>query len=139
MQGRVQLSHPICHLVLWHEPSTLSHPIRCLSCAGAATRAQFHPLFDGVGGPAIDQIPQLPFAWYFSLGLAITFCEFYRISIAFRELSKKTGEPTYMIKAETALRPGYEPGQIGFDPLKLAPEDPAEFRLMQEKGAQRFL
>ena len=88
---------------------------------------QFHPLFSGVGGPAIDQIPQLPFAWYFSLGLGITFCEFYRISVAFRELDGRT------LKAETALRPGYEPGQIGFDPLGLAPSDPAEFRIMQEK------
>merc|ERR1719207_251230 len=36
-------------------------------------------------------------------------------------------------KAEPALRPGYVPGQIGFDPLGLAPEDPAEFAIMQEK------
>ena len=37
------------------------------------------------------------------------------------------------LKAESALRPGYVPGQIGFEPLGLAPEDPAEFRVMQEK------
>ena len=83
--------------------------------------------FSGVGGPAIDQIPQLPFAWWASLGFGITFCEFYRISIAFRELDGRS------LKAETAIKPGYEPGQIGFDPLSLAPEDPAEFKLMQEK------
>ena len=34
---------------------------------------------------------------------------------------------------QSALRPGYVPGQIGFDPLGFAPEDPAEFRTMQEK------
>ena len=28
---------------------------------------------------------------------------------------------------------GYVAGQIGFDPLGLAPEDPAEFAIMQEK------
>ena len=88
---------------------------------------KFHPLFSGINGPAIDQIPQLPFAWWFSLGLGITFCEFYRIQIAFRELDQK------MLKAETAIRPGYQPGQIGFDPLGFAPTDPAEFRVMQEK------
>jgi hypothetical protein len=104
-----------------------------LAAVGFIVQENFHPLFSGVGGPAIDQIPQLPFAWYASLGLGITFCEFYRISIAFRELSKKDGQPTYMLKAETAIRPGYKPGQIGFDPLGLAPEDPAEFRIMQEK------
>merc|ERR550514_512248 len=31
------------------------------------------------------------------------------------------------------LRDGYVPGDLGFDPLGLAPEDPAEFRIMQEK------
>merc|ERR1719326_1419235 len=98
-----------------------------LATLGFIVQEKFHPLFSGVGGPAIDQIPQLPFAWYASLGLGITFCEFYRISVAFRELDQK------MLKAETAIRPGYEPGQIGFDPLGLAPTDPAEFRLMQEK------
>merc|ERR1719326_2428213 len=31
------------------------------------------------------------------------------------------------------LRPGYTPGDLGFDPLGLKPEDPAELRIMQEK------
>ena len=88
---------------------------------------QFHPLFDGVGGPAIDQIPQLPFWWWATAGLGITFCEFARIQTAFRELDGRT------LNAKTALRPGYEPGQLGFDPLGLAPTDPKEFRAMQEK------
>merc|ERR1719353_215002 len=104
-----------------------------LAAVSFIVQENFHPLFSGVGGPAIDQIPQLPFAWWFSLGLGITFCEFYRISVAFRELSKKDGAPVYMLKAETAIRPGHQPGQIGFDPLGLAPSDPTEFRIMQEK------
>jgi hypothetical protein len=35
----------------------------------------------------------------------------------------------------TALTPtlGYYPGDLGFDPLGLAPQDPYEFRIMQEK------
>ena len=61
------------------------------------------------------------------LATGITAAESYRISVAFRELD---GEK---LKAETALRPGYTPGDLGFDPLGLAPEDPAEFALMQEK------
>merc|ERR1711939_829876 len=32
-----------------------------------------------------------------------------------------------------ALKPDYTPGDLGFDPLGLAPEDPAEFLAMQEK------
>merc|ERR1712087_207278 len=32
-----------------------------------------------------------------------------------------------------SLKEGYYPGDLGFDPLGLAPTDPAEFRIMQEK------
>jgi len=98
-----------------------------LAALGFLVQEKFHPLFSADGGPAIDQIPQLPFWWWASAGFGITFCEFFRISIAFRELNGET------LKAETALRPGYKPGQIGFDPAGFAPDDPAEFRLMQEK------
>ena len=98
-----------------------------LASAGFLVQEKFHPLFAADGGPAIDQIPQLPvWLWGVMLG-GITAAEAFRISVAFRELD---GEK---LKAETALRPGYTPGDLGFDPLGLAPEDPAEFREMQEK------
>merc|ERR1740138_1671424 len=61
------------------------------------------------------------------MGGGIAAAESYRINIAFRELD---GEK---LKAETALKPGYVPGDLAFDPLGLAPTDPAEFREMQEK------
>ena len=101
--------------------------IAMLACVGFIIQESFHPLFSGVGGPAIDQIPQLPYWWWAAALGGITLAEFARIRIAFRELNGET------LKAETALRPGYKPGQIGFDPLGLAPDDPAEFRIMQEK------
>merc|ERR1719483_1277399 len=95
-----------------------------LASAGFLVQEKFHPLFAADGGPAIDQIPQLPvWLWGVMLG-GITAAEAFRISVAFRELD---GEK---LKAETALRPGYTPGDLGFDPLGLAPE---EFALMQEK------
>jgi len=98
-----------------------------LASLGFLVQEKFHPLFSADGGPAIDQIPQLPvWLWGVMLG-GITAAEAFRISVAFRELD---GEK---LKAETALRPGYTPGDLGFDPLGLAPEDPAEFGLMQEK------
>jgi hypothetical protein len=98
-----------------------------LASVGFISQESFHPLFSGVGGPAIDQIPQLPYWWWATALGGITFAELYRIRVAFRELNGQT------LKAETALRPGYKPGQIGFDPLGLAPTDPKEFRIMQEK------
>merc|ERR1711865_31035 len=79
-----------------------------LASAGFLVQEKFHPLFSADGGPAIDQIPQLPvWLWAVMLG-GIT-------------------------AAEAVLRPGYTPGDLGFDPLGLAPEDPEEFALMQEK------
>ena len=98
-----------------------------LAAAGFLVQEKFHPLFSGDGGAAIDQIPQLPVWLWVVMGGGIAAAEAARISIAFRELD---GEK---LKAETALRPGYVPGDLGFDPLDLAPKDPAEFAFMQEK------
>merc|ERR1719353_2623743 len=98
-----------------------------LAALGFIVQEKFHPLFEADGGPAIDQIPKLPIWLWFVMGAGITAVESYRISVAFRELDGSK------MKAETALRPGYEPGNLNFDPLGLAPTDPAEFREMQEK------
>jgi len=98
-----------------------------LASLGFLVQEKFHPLFSADGGPAIDQIPALPVWLWVVMGGGITAAESFRINVAFRELD---GEK---LKAETALRPGYTPGDLGFDPLGLAPEDPAEFREMQEK------
>jgi len=101
--------------------------VAMLASLGFIVQERFHPLFSGVGGPAIDQIPQLPVWLWAVMTAGIGAAESARISIAFRELD---GEK---LKAETALRPGYVPGQLGFDPLGLAPTDAAEFRVMQTK------
>ena len=98
-----------------------------LAAAGFLVQEKFHPLFSGDGGPAIDQIPQLPVWLWVVMASGIGLAEAKRISIGFRELDGTK------LKAETALKPGYTPGDLGFDPLSLAPEDPAEFKLMQEK------
>ena len=101
--------------------------VSMLASLGFIVQEKFHPLFSGDGGPAIDQIPQLPVWLWVVMAGGIGLAESKRISIAFRELDGTK------LKAETALKPGYTPGDLGFDPLSLAPEDPAEFALMQEK------
>ena len=53
--------------------------------------------------------------------------ELYRIQKGWAKVNPETG------KADSALREGYMPGDLAFDPLNLKPEDPVEFRLMQEK------
>merc|ERR1719409_1302429 len=101
--------------------------VSMLAATGFIVQEKFHPLFSADGGPAIDQIPQLPVWLWAVMTAGIGAAEAFRISVGFRELD---GEK---LKAETALRPGYYPGDLGFDPLGLKPEDPEEFRLMQEK------
>merc|ERR1719421_1630943 len=101
--------------------------VSMLAATGFIVQEKFHPLFSADGGPAIDQIPQLPVWLWVVMTAGIGAAEAYRINIAFRELD---GEK---LKAETALRPGYVPGDLGFDPLGLAPTDPVEFREMQTK------
>merc|ERR1712032_1136584 len=107
--------------------SSLMDGSRCwLLSASLSRQEKFHPLFSGDGGPAIDQIPSLPpWLWAVMIG-GIGFAESQRISIGWQELDQ--GD-----KASSALKPGYYPGDLGFDPLNLKPEDPAELALMQEK------
>merc|ERR1719450_1593270 len=50
-----------------------------LAAAGFLVQENFHPLFDGIGGPAIDQIPRLPPALWFGMTLAIGVAESTRI------------------------------------------------------------
>ena len=100
-----------------------------LASAGFLVQEKFHPLFSGDGGPAIDQIPQLPIWLWVVMAGGIGAAEAYRIDVAFQPLEETPKGP----KAKSALRSDYTPGDLGFDPLGLAPEDPAEFAEMQEK------
>merc|ERR1719420_910315 len=50
-----------------------------LAAAGFLVQENFHPLFDGIGGPAIEQIPRLPVPLWFGLSLAIGIAEATRI------------------------------------------------------------
>ena len=98
-----------------------------LASLGFIVQEKFHPLFSGDGGPAIDQIPQLPIWLWATMLAGIGAAEQTRIAKGFQKLDPATST------ASQSLRDGYYPGDLGFDPLGLKPEDPAEFRLMQEK------
>merc|ERR1719230_2361802 len=97
-----------------------------LAAAGFLVQENFHPLFSGDGGPAIQQIPALPVPLWFGMTLAIGIAESVRIQ-------KGWANPYEGMDNVQALKEGYYPGDLGFDPLGLKPEDPAEFRTMQEK------
>merc|ERR1719168_17681 len=58
-----------------------------LASLGFLVQEKFHPLFSADGGPAIDQIPQLPVWLWVVMASGIGLAEAKRISIGFRELN----------------------------------------------------
>jgi hypothetical protein len=111
-----------------------------LAAAGFLVQESFHPLFGYDNGPAIEQIPQLPPGLWFAMTLGIGMAEALRIQKGFAnpydgEIDPATVKTAFPKEQTTfqRLRSSYTPGDLGFDPLNLAPEDPAEFRIMQEK------
>jgi len=110
----------------WREAELAHGRVGMLAAAGFLVQEKFHPLFDGIGGPAIDMIPRLPpYLWVF-MTIGIGIAETARIQAGW-------ANPYEKMDNVQRLKPGYYPGDLKFDPLGLKPEDPAEFRIMQEK------
>jgi hypothetical protein len=112
--------------VRYYREAELTHGrVGMLASLGFLVQEKFHPLFTADGGPAIEQIPQLPPALWFGMTLGIGICESIRIQAAFANPFE--GAKPWSIKE------GHTPGDIGFDPLGLKPTDPEEFKTMREK------
>merc|ERR1712159_320840 len=110
----------------WREAELTHGRVGMLAAAGFLVQEYFHPLFNGINGPAIEQIPQLPVPLWFGMTLAIGIAEASRIQIGWANPYKNRNDVQ-------RLKPDYYPGDLGFDPLGLKPTDPAELREMQEK------
>ena len=88
-------------------------------------------LFDAqISGPAITHFTQVPDGWD---ALIITF-----IGAAEAQRAQKgwVDPANVPVDQPGLLRDDYYPGDIGFDPLSLKPEDPAEFDIMVTKELQ---
>merc|ERR1712137_1216831 len=97
----------------------------CWLHSGSSSRRSSTPSSLAMAVPPLIRSPLPAWLWVVMIG-GIGFAESQRISIGWQELDQ--GD-----KASSALKPGYYPGDLGFDPLNLKPEDPAELALMQEK------
>jgi len=100
-----------------------------LGVLGFLTQEQFAPLFGGdINGPAIDHFNEIaqraPTFWYPVL-LAIAVAELGRARLGWQD--------PFDGGSMFALRDGYTPGDIGFDPLGLKPTNPAELENIQNK------
>ena len=88
-------------------------------------------LFDAsVKGPAITHLSQVPGPFWLALVGAIGFAEFKRAEIGWVE------PQNVPVSKPGLLRETYVPGDLGFDPLNLKPEDSEEYKLMQTKELQ---
>merc|ERR1712232_1296934 len=88
-------------------------------------------LFDAsVSGPGITHLSQVPAGFWVLLTIAIGAAEQKRAEIGWVEPKNVPVAQPRLLRAE------YTPGDIGFDPLGLKPEDPEEFKIMQTKELQ---
>merc|ERR1712071_462743 len=94
--------------------------------AGEAVSGPF-----SITGPANDQLQQVPGPAFALLTAVIAFCEIRRAQIGWVEPDLGSWTKTLF-----TLREEYYPGDIGFDPLGLKPEDPKDFANMQTKELQ---
>jgi hypothetical protein len=108
------------------EAELLHGRVGMLASLGFLVQENFHPLFNGVGGPAINQIPQLPPALWFGMSLGIGICESLRIQKGWSDPFEDKGN-------FQQLKEGYYPGDLGFDPLGLKPTDAKGLRDMQNR------
>lgn len=118
--------------VFRYREAELTHGrVAMLASLGFLVQEFWHPLFSSINQPAINQIPSLPPALWFGMTLGIGIAESLRIQKGWAnpyELDKEG-----RLSNIQGLKPDYVPGDLAFDPLGLAPSDPAEFRKMQER------
>lgn len=118
-------------VLLWREAELMHGRVGMLAATGFLVQEPFHPLFDGtVSGPAIDQIPQIPPIFWAALLFGIGIAEAYRIQIGWADPRTADGIDS---DRQWRLRDDYEPGDLGFDPLGLKPEDDEELEALQQK------
>merc|ERR1719203_132589 len=119
----------------WREAELTHGRVGMLASAGFLVQENFHPLFSGDGGPAIQQIPALPPVMWFLMTLGVGIAESYRVQVGWANPYEDADGNVGRANSANVqkLKDSYYPGDLRFDPLNLAPTDPAEFREMQEK------
>mgnify|MGYP005863360985 CR=1 FL=1 len=96
---------------------------------------EFHPLFEAYNkdiGPAIrhlDEVRAVSPLFFELLAVLIGALEINRALVGWK--SPDTESTSYF-----ELKDGYDPGDVGFDPLGLKPDDPEEFEILATKELQ---
>ena len=114
--------------MMYREAELAHGRIAMMAALGFYVQEQFHPMFDFANGPVIRELDQVLTTSNGQLGgstllLAIFFSEIWRARVGWVEPEVE----------QFALREGYLPGDLNFDPLNLKPKEPAELLKMQNK------
>jgi len=117
--------------LLFYREVELKHGrVAMLAALGFVVGENFHPLFGGdIDVPAYIAFQQTPLETFWQAVVA---------AIAIPEIFSvyTFNEPTWVQNQETefwSIKSDRQPGDLGFDPLGLKPEDPEEFKEMQTK------
>ena len=98
-----------------------------LAVVGFLVGENFNPLFGGlISGPAISHLAQIQ-------NIAPTFIVSLTAAIGATELIRATKGWVSPTEAAWTLRSDYYPGDIGFDPLGIKPDNAEDFANMQAK------
>ena len=102
--------------------------VAMMAALGFFVQENFHPIFGYAEGPVIRQLDQVLSTEPGMLGgsvllMAIFFSEITRARVGWVE-------PEFEVRT---LREGYEPGDLGFDPMGLKPTNAPDFLAMQNK------
>lgn len=88
-------------------------------------------LFDAqISGPAITHLSQVPVGFWLILTVAIGSAEQYRATVGWVEPENVPVDQPGLLRAD------YVPGDIGFDPLGLKPDNAADLKELQTKELQ---
>jgi len=115
-------------VVIWREAELMHCRVSMLAVVGFLVGESGVHLPMVTAPLAVDQLVQTPALLWSSVLMAIGFTEIFRIKRGWVQADYNT--PTSEL---LALKPGYKPGNLGFDPLKLLPSDPVGRALMEEK------
>jgi hypothetical protein len=126
----------------WRESELTHGRVAMLASAGFLVQPFFHPLGESL--PALQQIVAFPQNLLFAVPTVIGFAETARSqrwtgNEVIRNVLPRSEDGRYLGASGVGAQGldtgdvGYYPGDVGFDPLGLLPEDRAARRAMQEK------
>eukprot|EP00798_Chlamydomonas_sp_ICE-L_P019055 gene19055-25657_t len=131
--GLVDDTVPVVEIRRWRESELVHSRVAMLAAVGFLVGEQVEDIpvfinFEGdITGPAINQFQQIRQGFWEPLLIAIGLAESYRVAVGW---SPPIGSDS---EGVNTLKDDYEMGNLYFDPLGLAPTDPAALMEMQTK------